>query len=222
MTRSPNKLIPEDFATVPGLAALEATRISLGDSTSDVDLIAVGVTESGDVPTLIGLGRDALVAAGFEAKPGQTLLLPRASGPDLLAVGLGDASSAAPAELRDTAAAVVRAAASRERVGLSLDLPSDDRSTAITALVEGALLARYRYTELKSDPKHAPLVELAIDDTSEEDRPAVEAARINARAAVVARDLANTPPGHLTATDLGEIAVELGHRFGFDVETFDK
>ena len=222
MTRSPNKLIPEDFATVPGLAAVEATRISLGDSTSDVDLIAVGIPESGDVPVLIGLERDALVAAGFEAKPGQTLLLPRASGPDLLAVGLGDSSAATPAELRDTAAAVVRAAASRERVGLSLDLPSDDRSTAITALVEGALLARYRYTELKSEPKHAPLVELAIDDASEEDRSAVEAARINARAAVVARDLANTPPGHLTATDLGEIAVELGHRFGFDVETFDK
>jgi leucyl aminopeptidase len=39
---------------------------------------------------------------------------------------------------------------------------------------------------------------------------------------VIARDLANTPPSHLTATRLGDIAVELGERFGFGVELFDK
>nr|MDQ2699244.1 M17 family metallopeptidase [Actinomycetota bacterium] len=37
-----------------------------------------------------------------------------------------------------------------------------------------------------------------------------------------ARDLANTPPGRLTATDLGEVARSLGERFGFEVELFDK
>ena len=42
------------------------------------------------------------------------------------------------------------------------------------------------------------------------------------RAAVVARDVTNTPPGHLTATDLARISESLGERFGFGVEVFDK
>ncbi|HEX6956341.1 MAG TPA: M17 family metallopeptidase, partial [Agromyces sp.] len=37
-----------------------------------------------------------------------------------------------------------------------------------------------------------------------------------------ARDLANTPPSHLTATDMADVAEMLGGRFGFHVESFDR
>jgi len=47
-------------------------------------------------------------------------------------------------------------------------------------------------------------------------------AQVTVRAAVVARDLANTPPGHLTASDIAEVAAELGAEFGFEVESYDK
>src|SRR5262249_33481135 len=42
------------------------------------------------------------------------------------------------------------------------------------------------------------------------------------RAALLARDLANTPHSHLTATQLGELASQLGSENGFAVELFDK
>jgi leucyl aminopeptidase len=50
----------------------------------------------------------------------------------------------------------------------------------------------------------------------------VDAAAVTARAALVARDLTNTPPGHLTAPDLADAAVALGSAHGFDVEVFDQ
>ncbi|WP_159606770.1 M17 family metallopeptidase, partial [Agromyces humi] len=45
---------------------------------------------------------------------------------------------------------------------------------------------------------------------------------VTARAANISRDLANTPPGHLTAIDIADVAVALGARFGFEVEVFDR
>jgi leucyl aminopeptidase len=42
------------------------------------------------------------------------------------------------------------------------------------------------------------------------------------RAALVARDLSNTPAGFLTATNIADEAERLGAEFGFEVEVFDK
>ena len=93
------------------------------------------------------------------------------------------------------------------------------------ALAEGAILARYRFSELQRKPKDTPLerVELLLDGVDRAAASAgVETGVVTARAANIARDLANTPPGHLTATDIGDVAVALGARFGFDVEVFDR
>ena len=67
------------------------------------------------------------------------------------------------------------------------------------------------------------VVELRIDgaDTAEASA-AAESGVVTARAAAIARDLANTPPSHLTAPDLAEVAELLGGRFGFTVESFDR
>ena len=43
-----------------------------------------------------------------------------------------------------------------------------------------------------------------------------------AGAAQLARDLANTPPGHLTARRLAEIAVEVAASSGLEVDVFDE
>src|SRR5690606_28285081 len=97
---------------------------------------------------------------------------------------------------------------------VAIELPEAAQSVegGLEALVEGALLASYRYTVLKKDPKHVALTEFAVSGagvTAETLAAASRAAMVTARAATVARDLANTPPGHLTATDLGLIAQEL-------------
>ncbi|KAG4070414.1 hypothetical protein HA402_013488 [Bradysia odoriphaga] len=223
MTRSPNKLIPADFRTVPGLDALAGTRIVLGAPT-DIDAIAIGVLSDGAVPVALGFDRDQLTDAGFTAASGTALMLPQADGPDLVAVGLGAAADLDQATLRDAAATAVRTAARRPRVAVQLDdLAGVDADVAVRALVEGALLARYRYTELTGTSTHVALTELVVSvPGGDAAKDAVHQGVVSARAAIVARDLANTPPGHLTATDMGEIALELGERFGFGVEVFDK
>ncbi|UNK70210.1 leucyl aminopeptidase [Microbacterium sp. H1-D42] len=223
MTRSADKLIPTDFPAVPALAAVEAVQVSIAPLGEGAGAIGLGVSSDGPVPERLAFDRPALTAAGFEAKAGATLVLPRADDPDLIAVGLGDAPTTA-AALRDAAAAFARAAARHAHIALRIELGDVDRPTAISALVEGALLARYRYTPLKSDAKDVPLTSLTLDlgGESDADAAAVRTAIIAVRSAVIARDLANTPPGHLTATDMADVAVELGERFGFEVETFDR
>jgi len=223
MTRSPNKLIPAGFRTVPGLDALEETVLRIG-APAGAEAIGIGVFADGEVPSGLGFDREQLADAGFTGAPGASLLLPHADSADLVAVGLGPREELSAAVLRDAAAALVRAAARRSRIGLRIDdLAGIAADEAVRALAEGALLARYRYTELSHDSTHVALAEFAIDVPGGEGQDdALGRAVVSSRAAVVARDLANTPPGHLTATDMGEIAVELGGRFGFEVEVFDK
>ncbi len=223
MSRSPNKLIPADFATVPGLDAMDAATIRLGAVAADAAAIGVTIFADGDVPAALGFDRDALADAGFDGSVGSTLILPQAGSADLVAVGLGERDKLDTAGLRDAAAAFVRATARRSRLALQVaDFGGVGDTAGARALAEGALLARYRYTAVSNVSKHMPLESLLLDlpDSNVED--AIEAAFINARTAVVARDLANTPPGHLTATNMGDIAVALGERFGFGVELFDK
>ena len=50
----------------------------------------------------------------------------------------------------------------------------------------------------------------------------IVAGLVSARTAAVARDLANTPAGHLSASAMADVAIGLGERFGFDVEVYDK
>ncbi|MGC4152126.1 MAG: leucyl aminopeptidase [Propionicimonas sp.] len=225
MTRSPNKLIPADFATVPSLVVLDAVEVSVGSPLTHAQAIGIGITTTGPVPAELGFDREALTEAGFDGKAGNTLMLPSPTGPDLIAVGLGDPGALTPAALRDAAAAVAAAAPRRSDIALRVAAPEVERASGIAALVEGALLARYKYTVLTNDSKHVNLQRLALDlggSPKTDDHNAVNAGIVAARAAAVARDLANTPPGHLTATNMADIAAELGARFGFDVESYDR
>ncbi|WP_313278469.1 leucyl aminopeptidase [Timonella senegalensis] len=222
MTRSANKIIPDDFPTVPCLDHVEGAELKAGDSGANAEVLALGVSMEGGLPPSIPYGREQLERVGFRAERGQTYVVPGDGAQDVVAVGMGSEALSV-ADYRDLAAAAVRAVSQSARVALVFALPTGDtRTQVITALVEGALLARYRYTPLKGDPKQVPLAEVLVVGANAADQPAIDAGRVNARAAVVARDLANTPPGHLTATDMAQIAAELGERFGFEVESFDK
>lgn len=221
MTRTPEKLIPADFPTVPGVDELEI--IAVGAGPADADAVGYLVDASGDVPARLGLDRAALVRVGFDGVPGQTSVIPQASGPERIAVGVPTTPDAA--ALRDAAATLARAAARYAHLAVVAPATNLDPVDAVQALTEGAMLARYRYTPLKHNTHHTPLISLDVILPGADDAVVSEgagAALVSARATVVARDLANTPPGHLTAPDLGGIAVELGHRFGFEVEVFDK
>ncbi|TYK49155.1 leucyl aminopeptidase [Actinomadura decatromicini] len=104
---------------------------------------------------------------------------------ELLLYGVGAAS---PADLRKAGAALARRG--RGRTALVAGVPAGD----LAAFVEGALLASYEF-KIGAPPARRALGTLAVltEAGPESDAPAIELGAARARAAGLARDLANTP-----------------------------
>ncbi|MET0784150.1 MAG: leucyl aminopeptidase [Leifsonia flava] len=226
MTSSAYKIIPATFTAIPSLEVWRAIAVAAVE-TPDAALEAIGyvIGTDGDVPAAVGLDRAALGRAGFTGKTGETLLVPTNDGAELIAVGAGDAALTG-STLRDVAAAFARAAKASARIGLVVPgNPAVSATEAGAVITEGLLLARYRFSALQSAPKDTPLaaVEIALAGASvDELSTGIRRGVVTSRSAALARDLANAPPSHLTATDLADIAAQLGAEFGFDVESYDK
>lgn len=190
------------------------------------DAIGVPVATTGPVPRSLGLGRAALAAHGFDGKPGQVLVVPSAGGPTHVAVGVGAPGALTPSVLRTAAAALVRAASKHAVVATSLaDLDGVDAVTAAQAVVEGGLLAAYRYAGIKKEPNTTALRELVLvvgDKRSKGAATGIERGTVTSAATYLARDLANTPPSHMNARHIAEKAVEVGVANGLTVEVFGK
>ncbi|HZW01211.1 MAG TPA: M17 family peptidase N-terminal domain-containing protein [Candidatus Deferrimicrobium sp.] len=159
------------------------------------------------------------------SEPGRRVSVSTATtAPAGVALGLDGATPDGPDALRDAAATHARSCADQQHVAVLVPggiAPAE----AAAAIVEGALLARYRYDVLRSRPTGTPLEELTLV-TSPDAEAAVSAGAARgqtlAAATALARDLANTPHSHLTATRLGEIATQLGPAAGLGVEITDK
>lgn len=222
-----SRLIPPTFSTVPSLAP-DRTVGFLFPTTLDLDLDAIGFAVSSTGEGARGLGMDfaSLTRAGFTGQSGQVLVLPQSAGAVFVAVGVGSADEQDASTLRDAAATFARATRHYARIGLDLgDSFRLEPAVVGQMIAEGVLLASYSYTELKTNVVEEPLVSVDILTPAGSRQELSEGVRVGeaaARATNIARDLANTPPGHLTATRMGETAVELGEQYGFDVELFDK
>ncbi len=189
------------------------------------DAVGLAVAASGTVPRALGLTRAALEHHDFSGKVGQTLVVPAKDGPTMIAVGVGDDPSAG--DLRDAAAAFARAAGKAASLATNLaDAAGVDPAVAAQAVVEGATLARYRYVGQKNDTSIAkPLQSLALVVPAKADKAAAnggDRGLATARAAMLARELANTAPSHLTARDFAAKATALAAEYGLDIEVFDK
>jgi leucyl aminopeptidase len=210
------------FTPTPSIDGTIAVTVSRGVPES-AGAVGVPVAVKGPVPRQIGLDRATLAASGFEGKVGQTLVVPRKGGPSVIAVGVGDPAELTPAARRDAAAAFARAASKHDRLATTL-ADADDAKAAAQAVVEGVILARYRYSALKTEPNGTGLTELVLvappGRAAAVERGA-ERGRVLAGAAQLARDLANTPPGHLTASRLADVAIAVAATAGLDVEVFD-
>jgi leucyl aminopeptidase len=191
-----------------------------------VDVVGLPVATSGPVPRSLGLNRSQLAAHGFEGKVGQTLVVPAAAGSTHVAVGIGASGGLTLAELRTAAAALCRAAGRRSSLATTLaDITDVDATGAAQAVVEGVLLAAYRFHGLKSDAPPAGLTDLHV--VVNERRAAGAAAGADrgvtiAGAASMARDLANLPPAHLTARMMADEAVAVAAASGLGVEVFNR
>jgi leucyl aminopeptidase len=172
------------------------------------------------------LSRAALEANGFEGKPGQVLSVPTSDGV-AVAVGVGDPGSIDAAGLRTAAAAFARAVSRHAQLATNLaDVDGIDPKVAAQAVTEGVLLASYRYTGLKNDPKNASRLEsltlIAGSKTEKDAARGMDRGKVVASAAAFARELANTPPTYLNAKDIAAKAVDLGATSGLQVEVFNK
>jgi leucyl aminopeptidase len=211
----------------PAPSTRRAVRVAVGRAApSDADVIGYGVGERGAVPRQIGLDRPALTSAGFEGKIGQALAVPQRDGPVVVAVGIGDPATVDVTRLRDAAAAFGRATSTKPRVATTLaDAGHVAAEQAGQAVVEGLLLSRYRYSPLRKEPQGTELEELTLIAAAGRAKAVARGAErgtVVANAAQLARDLANTPPGHLTARRMADVAREVGASCGLDVEVFDE
>jgi leucyl aminopeptidase len=191
-----------------------------------VEAVSVPVTATGDLPESLGVDREALARAGFRPVVGQALPFPASGTPVLVAVGLGDLERMDAAAVRDAAAAFAGAVPSDRH--LATRVPRSELMTtadAAAAVVEGVLLARYRFSLRSTDEGTTPLASLTLVAPPGE-RAAVEEGaargRVTARVAMLSRDLATCPAGMLTASAMADLAVELGPGAGLEVEVFGK
>jgi leucyl aminopeptidase len=218
-------IVPADFDPAPSLARTPV-RVSVSDAAPDGSVLGIPVGAAGEPPSAAGLDRAALSRSGFDGEVGQTLALPGPGGQLRVAVGVGDPKAMDAAKARDAAAAFARAAARDSHLALSLEGLADLAPDILgQACVEGILLARYSYDPLQREPAGTPLESVTL--IAEPARHASAAAgamrgQALARATMLTRDLANTPPAHLTAARLADLAAEIGPGYGLDVEVFDR
>ena len=184
------------------------------------------IAKVGDIPSALGVERAALTAAGFEAKLGEAMVIPRNDGPTIVVVGVGQRASVDVNSIRDAAAAFARATSGHANLAILLPVASGTPAAAAQAIVEGVVLARYRYTSLKQrKDQPVALGELTVVSTStplDEIERGLARGGVTSRAVELARDLANAPAALLTARRMAEIAESLAKTTGLAVEIFDE
>lgn len=217
-----------EFHPAPSVEEIGATKIHAAKSVpKNAGAIGVPVGVDGPVATELGLDRPTLEAAGFEGKMGQSLVVPRAGKPALVAVGIGGEAERDLAGLRHAAATFARAGSHYGHLAIVLpELEGVAPDVVAQAAVEGVLLARYRYRPLKrTTEQEPPLEELTIVSASgalDGLKRGIDRGRITSRATELARDLSNAPATLLTARHLADIAKVVAEGSGLEIEIFDE
>ncbi len=211
------------FDPVPSIPRSAALSVAVAAAAPDRAATAVLVAIDAEAPASLGVGTAALRAAGFTGAVGQALVVPGSPGP-AVAVGIGAAATVTTSVLHDAAAAFAKATATATELAVVLDGPVGPVSAAdaATALVEGIVLSRYRWGALKREVPGIDLAAITLVASDPTVAAGAERGRALAAAGSVARDLANTPPAHLTATRIADLCVERAGEWGLEVEVFDE
>jgi leucyl aminopeptidase len=168
------------------------------------DFLAVLAFEGDDLPEPLAGAPGSEDAKGSYKKA--TLVHP-GTPRRALVVGLGERDDFTPERARVAAAIAARTAASMDATSLALSGPdADDPVSVASAMVEGAILASYRFDRFKSKSDEADEDSKALDElTVIADgglAEAVEAARIGAEAENFARELQDLPSNVVTPSYL--------------------
>lgn len=204
--------------SVPSLEALSRAEVRAADDPAGATAVGRPVTPEGDLPNGLGLKWPDLAQEGFTGAAGESFAVAQANSPTTVLLGLGS-DEVGPAVLRDAGAALARTAGKHSKLAIDLG----GYAQFAQAVVEGVLLARYRYDVLKAEPTVTGVESLTLlggDGAQVEE--GIRVGKAMAEAQMVARDLANDPPAVLTATRMADIASNLGPQRGLEVEVFDK
>jgi len=191
---------------------VEVTDTPLAEVKSD--LLAVMLFEGEELPEPLAGARGAEDAKGGYRKT--ALLHPESPGRALV-VGLGDRDEFEPERARVAAALAAKQAASLQARSLALVAPESDDGEAVAAgLVEGAILASYRFDRFKGkteddeeeagNGKRLESISVVGDSKLGE---SVETARVVAGAANRARELQDLPANVVTPSYLADRATTL-------------
>ena len=193
---------------------------------SGADTIAIGVFEDEGIAHDVASGAlTALLERGEARRTFGHLAVAHAGGGRFIVAGLGARGAFDAERARCAAAAVLARARELGTATLCWEVPHDVSDEVARGLVEGTLLAAYRFTRFRSaqddeDQAHAPaaLVLSAHHDVG----AAVGRAAALARAQNAARDLQNRPANDLTPTALADHARALAGTTGLEVEVLGR
>jgi leucyl aminopeptidase len=186
---------------------VEVAEIPLAEV--DSDLLAVGVFEDGDLPDPLrgAPGADDVRGAFRKA----ALLYPERPA-RVLAVGLGKPEDFDPERARVAAAIAAKRATALEASSLAWALPdSGDAAATAAALVEGSILATFRFDRFRKPDEDDPpphIERLQVLGPASLSQPA-EVARVASEAQNRARELQELPANFATPTFLAERAAEI-------------
>ncbi|MDQ6422309.1 leucyl aminopeptidase family protein [Paenibacillus sp. LHD-117] len=137
--------------------------------------------------------------------------------PDLLIVGMGDASKYQPSFMREAAGNAARALLKEKRLAAAVSFEAlvpvgrfgGCAPEPIAAWVEGSLLGAYSFDKYKrnASARESMNVFIAAEDRIEH-REAIFLGQARAESTIWARDLANEPPNYLRPRTLAERAIE--------------
>src|SRR5215218_4137380 len=174
------------------------------------DTIVVGVFEGKGIPHDVEDGAlGALVESG-EARAGfRKLAHAHAAGRRWILIGLGARDDFDAERARIAAATALGRARELGARTLCWELPHKVPDDVAGALVEGTVLAAYRYLDFKSERDTSRVPDTLVISAHHDVSAAVEWARAGAEAANRARDLGNAPANVLTPEVLAARAREL-------------
>jgi leucyl aminopeptidase len=176
-----------------------------------VDAVAIGVFEHEDLP--IGAPVDELeplLASGEGKRSFKHLALTHAGGRRVILAGLGPRAQFDAERARVVAALVHRRASDAAARTLCWLLPEGPGEQIAEGLVQGTMLAAYRFDRYR--PADGTSIERLLISSPGGLSNSVARAAIVAAAQNRARDLGNRPPNDLTPTALGEYTAELAER----------
>jgi leucyl aminopeptidase len=203
---------------------LEVRSAPLGEL--DCDVVALTLATGDELPAEL---RGAAGAADLKTAAQKLCLIHSEPGGRVLAVGLGERADLDPERLRVAAAVATERASDLDAESIAWLLPAGfDPATAAAALVEGTILAGYRFDRYRTadDDRPSRLSRIVVAaEHGEREAVAAESepARIAAEAANRARDLQNLPANELTPAALAARAQELADAHDrLEVEVLDR